>query len=147
MPYAIKPMKNEQKIEKKQMKNEPSVTHDITDGSSSIHRVFDWDGLLYRLMGDEELSKEIVDDFLHQVPINLDALKQSLDKKDGFLVKREAHLIKGAAGNVGAVVLQEIAEKIETAGRSGDMVKAQLLFTEFNTQLDILKNELDRLSR
>jgi HPt (histidine-containing phosphotransfer) domain-containing protein len=129
------------------MKKELSVTNDTMDGSSSSCRVFDWDGLLYRLMGDEELSKEIVDDFLHQVPLNLDALKQSLDKKDELLIKREAHIIKGAAGNVGAVVLQEIAEKIETSGRSGDMVKAQLLLTEFNTQLDVLKNELDRRFR
>ncbi|MGA8178427.1 MAG: Hpt domain-containing protein [Desulfobacterales bacterium] len=140
-------MKNELKIDKDRKKEAPPSAGGTTDGSSSSHRVFDWDGLLYRLMGDEELSKEIVHDFLHQVSLNLDALKQSLDKKDELLVKREAHLIKGAAGNVGAVVLQEIAEKIETAGRSGDMVEAKLLFTELNTQLDVLKNELGRLFR
>jgi HPt (histidine-containing phosphotransfer) domain-containing protein len=140
-------MKNEQKIDKDRKKEAPPSAGGTTDGSSSRHMVFDWDGLLYRLMGDEELSKEIIEDFLHHFPVNLEALKQSLDKNDGLQVKREAHVIKGSAGNVGAVVLQEIAEKIETAGRSGDMVEAQLLFTELNTQLDVLKNELNLLFR
>lgn len=140
-------MKNGHETEKDGIDTEPSISGQTANCLSSKHTVFDWDGLLYRLMGDEELAEEIVDDFLNQIHINLDSLKQSLDKHNGILVKKEAHIIKGSSGNVGAVVLQEIAEKIETAGSSGDLVKAQLHYTEFNIELKVLKNEFDRLFR
>jgi HPt (histidine-containing phosphotransfer) domain-containing protein len=140
-------MKNEHKTDNHGI-DKKSLTRDGTANDlSPSHTVFDWDGLLYRLMGDEELAEEIVDDFINQIHMNLDTLKQSLDKKDEILVKKEAHIINGASGNVGAVVLQEIAEKIEMAGDSGDLVKAQSHFTEFITQLKVFKNELDRLFR
>ena len=140
-------MKNRHETEKQGIETESSTSGQTSNGLSSKRTVFDWDGLLYRLMGDEELAEEIAHDFLNQININLASLKQSLDKKDGLMVKKEAHIIKGSAGNVGAVVLQEIAEKIETVGSSGDLAKARLHFTEFNIQLEVLKNEFDRLFR
>lgn len=137
-------MRNEHKTEKDGIRQEPLTPGKTADDSSPGRAVFDWDALLYRLMGDEALAEEIVGDFLRQIPENLDSLKQALDKKDMVLIKREAHIIKGAAGNVGAVVLQEIAEKIETAG---DLAEAQIYFAEFNTQRMVLQNEYDRLFR
>lgn len=104
--------------------------------------IFDRNGLLLRLMGDEDFAKEIIDDFLKQIPDNLFALKKALDKKDLLLVKREAHIIKGASGNVGALALQKIAEQIEICGEEKDLVKAGSFAEELDTQLEILKNEL-----
>lgn len=104
--------------------------------------IFDWDGLLQRLMGDEDFAKEIIDDFLKQIPDNLFALKDALNKKDLRLVKREAHTIKGASGNVGALALQKIAEQIEISGEEKDLVKAGSFVKELDTQWKILKNKL-----
>jgi HPt (histidine-containing phosphotransfer) domain-containing protein len=140
-------MKNEHQTGKDGIKKEPSMPNKSEDDASSGNAVFDWDGLVYRLMGDEALAEEIIGDFLKQIPINLDALKQSLDKNDALQVKREAHVIKGSAGNIGADVLQEIAEKIENAGDSEDLIKAKLFITEFDAQLEIFKKELDRRFR
>ena len=104
--------------------------------------IFDWDGLLQRLMGDEDFAKEIIDDFLKQIPDNLFALKNALNNKDLVLVKREAHIIKGASGNVGALVLQKIAEQVEIFGEEKDFVKIRSLVEELDTQLEVLKNIL-----
>jgi HPt (histidine-containing phosphotransfer) domain-containing protein len=104
--------------------------------------IFDWDGLLQRLMGDEDFAKEIIDDFLKQIPDNLFALKNALNNKDLLLVKREAHIIKGASGNVGALALQKIAEQIEIFGEEKDFVKIRSLVEELDTQLEVLKNIL-----
>lgn len=106
--------------------------------------VFDWDGLLYRLMGDEDLAREIVDDFMKDIPGKYSALKQALKKQDALLVKREAHIIKGASGNVGAVALQEIAEQIETAGGAEDLAKAELYTEKFEALLEILKENIHK---
>ena len=104
--------------------------------------IFDWDGLLDRLMGDEDLATEIIGDFLKQIPDYVIAVKNALKNKDLPLVQREAHIIKGASGNIGALTLQEIAEQIEVAGEAKDLDKAESLVARLDKQLEILKNKL-----
>lgn len=138
-------MKREQqtKKERKQMKQtESSTSNEKIRHFGLTDVIFDWDGLLHRLMGDEDFAKEIVGDFLNQIPDNLFAVKKALNKKDLLLVQREAHIIKGASGNVGALALQEIAEQIEIAGEEKDLVKAGSFVAELDIQLEILKNKL-----
>ena len=131
------------KKEKKQMKQRESLTFGEKLMSSGIKdSIFDWDVLLHRLMGDEDLAKEIIDDFLKQMPDNLLAVKKALNNEDLPLVQREAHIIKGASGNAGALTLQEIAEQIEIAGEEKDLVKAGSFVAELDTQLEILKIKL-----
>jgi len=107
--------------------------------------IFDWEGLLHRLMGDEDLAKEIIDDFLKQIPDNLFAVKKALNKKDLLLVQREAHIIKGASGNVGALTLQKIAEQIEIASEAKDLVKIGSFVAKLDIQLESLKDKLTQL--
>lgn len=107
-------------------------------------KVFDWDGLLYRLMGDEDLAKEIVDDFMKDIPNKLNALKEALNKRDALLIKKEAHMMKGASGNIGAVAMQEIAEQIEIAGKAEDLVKAELLTAKYEALLEIFKKNINK---
>jgi len=129
--------------EKKEMKQRESSTFDEKIMSSMLtDTIFDWDGLLHRLMGDEDLAKEIINDFLKQIPGNLLVVKEALNNEDLSLVQREAHIIKGASGNVGALTLQGIAEQIEIAGEEKDLVKAGSFVAELDTQLEILKNKL-----
>ncbi len=132
--------KQRTKKEKKQMKQiESSSSKDKIIQPGLTDSIFDWDGLLDRLMGDEDFAKEIIDDFLKQIPDNLFALKNALNKKDLLLVKREAHIIKGASGNVGALVLQKIAEQIEISGEKKDFVKTESFVEELDTQWKVLK--------
>jgi HPt (histidine-containing phosphotransfer) domain-containing protein len=125
-------------INEKQKKNGNIMNAGLTDA------VFDWDGLLYRLMGDEDLAKEIVNDFLKDIPIKFKALKEALNKKESLLVKNVAHIIKGASGNIGAVALQKIAEQIEIAGDAKDLVKAGSFVAALDAQLEILKKTLNQ---
>jgi len=128
---------------KKQMTQHGSSTINENVASSGLtDSIFDWDGLLHRLMGDEDLAKEIIDDFLKQIPDNIFAVKKALNKKDLLLVQREAHIIKGASGNVGALTLQETAEQIEIASEKKDLVKAGSFVAKLDIQLEILKNKL-----
>jgi two-component system, sensor histidine kinase and response regulator len=124
---------------------ERSTLEETTISNGLKDSIFDWDGLLHRLMGDEDLAKEIIDDFLKQIPDNLFAVKKALNEEDLPLLQREAHIIKGASGNVGALTLQEIAEQIEIASEGKDLVKAGSFVTELDTQLEILKNKLTQL--
>jgi HPt (histidine-containing phosphotransfer) domain-containing protein len=136
-------MKEQQDKKSKHMKQAESSTSDDNIMSSGLtDSIFDWDGLLHRLMGDEDLAKEIIDDFLKQIPFNFNAIKEALNEQDVLLIKREAHMIKGASGNVGALALQKIAEQIEIAGEEKDLVKAGLFVSKLDEQLEVLKNIL-----
>jgi len=121
---------------------EPSSSKDKIKQFELTDSIFDRKGLLQRLMGDEDFVKEIIDDFLKQIPDNLFALKNALNKKDLPLVKREAHIIKGASGNVGALALQKIAEQIEISGEEKNFVKIRSFVEELDKQLKVLKNKL-----
>jgi two-component system sensor histidine kinase/response regulator len=126
------------------MKQANSSTFDeIIMSSGLTDSIFDWDGLLHRLMGDEDLAKEIIDDFLKQIPFNFNAVKEALKKQDVLLIKKEAHLIKGSSGNVGALALQKIAEQIEIAGEEKNFVRAGLFVSKLDEQYKILKKHID----
>ena len=126
------------------MKQANSSTFDEKIISSVLtDSIFDWDGLLHRLMGDEDLAKEIIDDFLNQIPLNFNAVKEALNKQDVLLIKREAHMIKGASGNVGALALQKIAEQIEIASEEKDLIRAGYFVSKLDEQYEILKKHID----
>ena len=128
------------------MKQANSSTFDEKIISSVLtDSIFDWDGLLHRLMGDEDLAKEIIDDFLKQIPFNIDAVNEALKKQDVLLIKKEAHLIKGSSGNVGALALQKIAEQIEIAGEEKDLVRTGLFVSKLDEQYEILKKHIDSI--
>jgi CheY-like chemotaxis protein/HPt (histidine-containing phosphotransfer) domain-containing protein len=82
---------------------------------------YDHDGVLERLMGDESLVREVISMFLEDTPRQMDALARALQAGDATAVRRLAHTVKGAAGNVGAQVVQAAALRLEQASESGDM--------------------------
>jgi HPt (histidine-containing phosphotransfer) domain-containing protein len=59
-------------------------------------------------------------------------LKEALDNGDALSVQRQAHTLKGASANIGAVALQEMAYQIEVAGEAGDLVKAGSLAAQLD---------------
>ena len=104
--------------------------------------VFDLVGLLDRLMGDEDLAKEIIEKFLEVMPHQIIALKEALEKGDASLISRMAHTIKGASANVGAVALQEVVSQMEKASEESDLEKAISLVPEIDREAEILKKTL-----
>ena len=137
-------MKEQQGNQRKHMKQtESSSSGENIMSSGLTDSIFDRDGLLHRLMGDEDLAKEIIDDYLKQIPFNFNAVKEALNDQDVVRIKREAHIIKGASGNVGALALQKIAEQIEIAGEEKDLVKAGLFISKLEEQYEILKKHID----
>jgi two-component system, sensor histidine kinase and response regulator len=125
------------------MKQTNSSTFDEKIMSSGLTDfIFDWDGLLHRLMGDEDLAKEIINDYLKQIPLNFNAVKEASNKKYGLLLKREVHTIKSASENIGALALQKIAEQIEIPGEDNDLVRAELFISQLDAQLDKFKRTL-----
>jgi CheY-like chemotaxis protein/HPt (histidine-containing phosphotransfer) domain-containing protein len=100
---------------------------------------FDKNGLLERLMGDEEMADTILELFLEDIPLQIQGLKKFLDAGDAPGTERQAHTIKGASANVGGEALHQVAWAIEQAGKTGELDTARNLTTELEARFDRLK--------
>jgi HPt (histidine-containing phosphotransfer) domain-containing protein len=101
--------------------------------------VLDTADLLDRFDGDEDLARTVLSAFFHDIPNTVSQLRDAIEKADAPGIGLHAHTIKGASGNAGGAVMQEIAFKIETAGKAGDMEAAAILMPELLRQFDLFK--------
>ncbi len=93
---------------------------DTLQSREDVTAVWDRQGLLARLMGDEALAMKILEAFLDEAPRQLETLKGYLNASETERAHRQAHSLKGAALNVGAEKMAAIASAMEQAGKLGD---------------------------
>ncbi len=105
--------------------------------------LFDREGLLNRLQGDEDLFAEIVALFLEDAPRQIANLKEALMEGDCEKMMRHGHTLKGAAANFGAEPLRNVALQIETAGRNKQIDRLSRLIEQAERDFDDLKTLLN----
>jgi len=99
----------------------------------------DMETALKRLDGDKDLFKELMSEFLYHASEQLSILEEAVRKGDAKCVVREAHAIKGAAGNLGAKNLADSALRLEQLGRTGNLDKGENLIADLQKELKRLK--------
>jgi HPt (histidine-containing phosphotransfer) domain-containing protein len=82
--------------------------------------VFDVEGLMGRLMDDEELMQKVIASFLLDTPRQIAALHEYLKTRDVAGVRRQAHTLSGASANVGGEALRVVAMGMEKAAIGAD---------------------------
>ncbi|WP_320055653.1 ATP-binding protein [Desulfuromonas thiophila] len=98
--------------------------------------------LYERLLFDTELVGTVLEVFLTDMPIQLDRLQQLLASGDLTAASRQAHSIKGAAANIGAETLRQLAEQLEQNLRNGQLgddnwpERFSLVFQQLKKQLE-----------
>ncbi len=107
--------------------------------------VFDKDALMDRLAGDTELLEMIIVAFLDDIPKQMVALKNHIAQKNTEDAGKQGHQIKGAAANVGADVLREIASEIEIAGKAGNLDELISLVPPLEQAFDQLKKIMEEM--
>jgi histidine phosphotransfer protein HptB len=95
--------------------------------------------------GDEFL-KEIIGIFLEDTPQRIAELNTSLASQDTVRFIRAAHSIKGSSANLGALALRAAAEKLKHHSNSVGLTDVTSMIAEIESQLDLAKDELNRLS-
>jgi len=118
------------------------VTPEVEDTSS----IFDRQALMNRLMGDEELMREVLVTYMQEIPSMLNQLKTSLANGDDKTTERLVHTIKGSSANLGAEALRIAAAGLEKFIKTGefDLVTAGVgnLEKEFRRLKPIFQREL-----
>jgi HPt (histidine-containing phosphotransfer) domain-containing protein len=144
IPKPIHPEKFLKVIEKWLVKTNGGMqADDIPCDLEPVNTVIDKTGLIDRLLGDKDLAHEILNEFMADVPHKFNTLKKALDNGDARLIQQEAHSLKGASANVGAMALEKTAYRIELAGKAEDLTKAGELILELTIQFEILKKSLN----
>jgi two-component system sensor histidine kinase/response regulator len=64
-------------------------------------------------------------------------------KRDAKVVERAAHSLKGAAGNLSAKRIAELALKLELLGRAGDLKGADQLIINLKTEFKRLEKYIN----
>jgi signal transduction histidine kinase/CheY-like chemotaxis protein/HPt (histidine-containing phosphotransfer) domain-containing protein len=146
--YVSKPIQPEKLLEViEKWLGEPKRSHPkkTPAGVAPVKKTFDRTGFLDRLLGDKDLAGEVLDGFLADVPLQVHEMKKALDTGDAHSIRQQAHSLKGASANVGAMALEEIALQVELAGKSEDLIKARYLISEIDNQFEIFKKSLTSL--
>ena len=104
---------------------------------------YDGSVLAERFEGDEETIAFVLKTFLKDAPEQIELLKSALDAKDAMAIRRHAHSLKGAAGNVGADALRELSLQAENAGEIWGFDTAAQVAHNMEQAFERLKNTLN----
>jgi HPt (histidine-containing phosphotransfer) domain-containing protein len=104
----------------------------------------DVDGTLRRLGVPFESLRAMLGRFAESQQKTMRDLSQAVEKADCQEVRRQAHALSGAAGNLGAVELHEAAKALETAAREGRTDLADL-FREVQRRADVAFSSIGNL--
>jgi PAS domain S-box-containing protein len=110
-----------------------------------INVVFDEKELLKRLAGDRVLGQAVLSGFLDDIPLQINTLKVHLAERDGPLVRRQAHTIKGAAATIGAGALREVAHSIEQTGKAGEFDRTAALLPRLEAEFERLRAVIEQV--
>lgn len=108
--------------QKKPSTEQPEQTNDAD--------IFDQSDFLQRMMDDTDLASMILNEFLKDIPTQIDHLRTMVEQKSTAAAGDQAHKIKGAASNVGGKALASLASAMETAGKSGEQETLEQLLPE-----------------
>ena len=97
----------------------------------TIKQAFDYQEGVRRVGGDREIYKELLNDFLHELPEKIEKFWSFYRNKDMDGLNRAAHNLKGVSANLGALQLSEYARRLEKQVSEG-----------YNEQVEGLLNDI-----
>jgi two-component system sensor histidine kinase/response regulator len=104
---------------------------------------FDEHALRHRLSGDHDLMIDVIHVFLEDLPVRLAAIKDAVTARDADALRAAAHALKGAAGNLSAGGLFDVACVLERIGAESRMDAAEgawrQLSVEATNVVDVLR--------
>lgn len=91
---------------------------------------------------DPEFLAELVDDFLHDAPDQLETLRGAATSGAAADARRAAHTLKGNSRTFGAMQLAALCQGAETAAGDGDLAAVLSRLDEIDGELGRVKIEL-----
>jgi CheY-like chemotaxis protein len=102
---------------------------------------------LTRVGGNLKLYKKILLKFYTDYTDAAAQIQTAIDDSDQELAQRLAHTVKGVAGNIGAIDLQEPSKNLELAAKAGEFDQAKALMDPFREALDQVLESLKAIAQ
>ena len=119
---------------------ETGASGEPSAGNAAGAAVFDREGALRRMGGDESLLYEVIEIFREDVVKRFESLSTAIDAGNSDDAQLHAHAIKGSAANVGAVRVQEIAESMERESKAGNLADAKSKLFTLESAIDAFRS-------
>ena len=87
---------------------------------------------LRQALGDD--VNGVIDFFLDYLPGQIEAIQQALSAGDAGTLRREAHSLKGSAGNLGANQLAQLCGSLENLAHAGDLSNADAQVSDIESE-------------
>ncbi|MFZ2500210.1 MAG: PAS domain-containing protein [Methanosarcina sp.] len=116
-----------------------SADKEIIFSDISEDLIFDLERVFERTEGDEVLLMEMVNIFLSMVPQLLGSIGAAVEKEDAEGLREDIHILKSAAGSIGANRVFRTSCDLEQLGRENNMSLAPLKFKELKIRLKELE--------
>ena len=95
-----------------------------------------WEELAARCMGQHELALGLLETFLSQAPLDVETMSKALSGGNAVEATRLAHSFKGAAANLAAPALRQVAAELEQHCHANRLDDARDCFSRFTLELD-----------
>ncbi|BCX11414.1 MAG: Hpt domain-containing protein [Thermosynechococcus sp.] len=102
----------------------------------------DWDYLATLSGGDREFELELLQAFVEDAQQRLTALVEAVNQGNVDQIKRDAHHLKGASGNVGISAMQAVAAQLEQSTTTETLGQAKALIEELQHLFNTVVNEV-----
>lgn len=104
-----------------------------------------------QIPGEPNLLLELIDLFVTETPIKLDALRNAFSQKDYVQVRRISHNLKGGSGSLGANPMMKVCAEIEQRCKNNSLESLDSLLIqlemEFMRAEHVLLKEREKLSK
>lgn len=84
-----------------------------------------------QLLGGPDLRGQMYGLFLEHAPDRINGVLKGWEEKDFKRIERNAHSLKSSAGNLGAMELMDLCQKIESAAEQSDETMLSELLVNF----------------
>lgn len=92
--------------------------------------------------GSPGFVAELIDLFLRESAVHVDALRAALASKDAETLRKSAHTLKGSSGNLGAMALSKVSSELQEAALAADWVRSAALLPRLEAEFDLARSEL-----
>ncbi len=117
----------------------------VEEASPAPHQAIDVPELMERIDGDLGFVAELLEIFSEDYPQKMKAIRSCIQSSDADGLKRGAHSLKGALGNLAAVHAASLAARLEQIGASGDVEGARLVLDELDEELPRVVSSMNEL--
>jgi HPt (histidine-containing phosphotransfer) domain-containing protein len=96
---------------------------------------------LKELMGEDGI-RELIDLFIEDGGIHIDALGSALARRDAALLADEAHALKGSSASLGANQMAALCNQLEQNGRAGTTMGADQVLEALVREFELVTGYL-----